>query len=63
MPLCVPASDWSAWLDPAQTDANQALAEVTPKPTGWLKAEPVGTEVNNVRNNGPELVRSIPLES
>lgn len=63
MPLCVPASDWSAWLDPAQTDANQALAEVTPEPTGWLKAEPVGTEVNNVRNNGPELMRSISFES
>ena len=63
MPLCIPQRGWEAWLDPEQLDGELAITSVIPEEPDWLQAEPVGTEVNNVRNNGPELLRPIPLDS
>lgn len=60
MPMCVSPRDWSAWLDPTQTDGAAAVALLTPAAPGWLTADPVGTAVNNVRNNGPGLLDPLP---
>ena len=56
MPLVLPRSRWADWLDPGRTDATDLLA---PPDRDWvdeLELRPVSTRVNNVRNNGPELI-------
>ncbi|HEY3870367.1 MAG TPA: SOS response-associated peptidase [Actinocrinis sp.] len=54
IPLTVPSTGWTAWLDPDLRDAEEArgLLDLTP---GWV-ARPIGTRVNSVANNGPDLV-------
>ena len=62
MPLMVPPERWAEWLDPANDDTDAAAAFwCRPRP-GALDAWPVSTLVNNVRNNGPELVDPLPAE-
>jgi putative SOS response-associated peptidase YedK len=62
MPLLVEPDRFGAWLDPTRIDP-QGLREllVTAAP-GRLEAYPVSTQVNNVRNNGPELLEPLPIE-
>ena len=57
MPLVVQSEDWADWLDPAKTDAGALLH---PAVEVGITAYPVSTLVNNVRNDGPELI--LPLE-
>ena len=60
MPLTVPPDGWEAWLDPAAHDPQQAhaLLDFTPR---WT-ASPVSDQVNSVRNNGPELIDTVPAD-
>ncbi len=62
MPMCVRPQEWDAWLDPHLQDGSTAVGLLTPAAPGWLSAEPVSTDVNNVRNNGPELLEPIAAE-
>jgi putative SOS response-associated peptidase YedK len=62
MPLMVERDRWSAWLDPAVSERDDLLSLLVPAAPGQLEAYPVSTDVNNVRNNGPELVEPIPTE-
>jgi putative SOS response-associated peptidase YedK len=55
-PLLVPRERWGTWLDRAVADPGDLLIPGTP---GLLDAWPVGKDVGNVRNNGPELVDPI----
>ncbi len=62
MPLMVEPDRWAAWLDP--TAAQESLFDLlVPAAPGNLEAYPVSTLVSNVRNNGPELVEPVPLET
>ena len=54
MPLPVAEADWDAWLNP-DTPADAALLAGPPDIRG-IAAREVSTLVNNVRNNGPELL-------
>ena len=56
MPLFVEPDRWDAWLDPAPQPTEALLELLTPAAPGLLDAYPVSTAVNNVRNNGPELL-------
>ena len=56
-PMTVPPAQWAAWLDPASPAPLDALRPAVP---GALRAVPVSTLVNNVRNNGPELLVPAP---
>ncbi len=56
MPMTVPRESWSQWLDPALEAAGDLLL---PAASVGLHAFPVSTAVNNVRNNGPELMEPI----
>ncbi len=56
-PLLVPRGDWRRWLDPERADPGDLLV---PGASGLLDAWPVGPEVGNVRNDGPELVQPLP---
>lgn len=58
MPVLIDRGSWSAWLDPV-TGAEEAVSLAHAAVPGTLTAYPVSTRVNNVRNNGPELVAPI----
>ena len=64
MPLVLDPSAWDDWLDPdadAQADPVAALL-VPPAPelVARFEIRPVSTQVNSVRNNGPELLERLP---
>jgi putative SOS response-associated peptidase YedK len=63
MPLLVERERYAAWLDPAVSDRDSLLDLLVPAAPGRLEAYPVSTAVNNVRNNGPELVEPLPAEA
>ncbi|GAA2602186.1 SOS response-associated peptidase [Streptomyces axinellae] len=60
MPLMLPPDRWDAWLDPARTDSGSLRELLAPPPEGLMRAHPVSTDVSNVRNNGPELLKELP---
>lgn len=59
MPLPIRPVHWSAWLDPAAS-AEQVRHVLASHTADHLEAYPVATLVNNVRNNGPQLVAPLP---
>lgn len=62
MPLLVERDRYSSWLDPSVSGADDLLSLLVPAAPGRLQAYPVSTEVNNVKNNGPELVEPLAVE-
>jgi putative SOS response-associated peptidase YedK len=62
MPLTVGRERWHEWLDPRAATKDDLLALLEPAAPGRLEAYPVATLVNNVRNNGPELLEPLPTE-
>jgi putative SOS response-associated peptidase YedK len=59
MPMIVEPERWDAWLDPALTDPDQVRGLLVPAMSGTMSAQPVSKAVNNVRNNGPELIKPL----
>jgi putative SOS response-associated peptidase YedK len=57
MPMTIARENWARWLDPS---VEQVGGLLVPAATAGLEAYPVSTLVNNVRNNGPELLEPIP---
>lgn len=62
MPMFVEKDRYAAWLDPTCDQAADLLSLLVPAAPGRLEAYPVSTQVNNVRNNGPELLDPIAVE-
>jgi putative SOS response-associated peptidase YedK len=58
-PLIVPASAYDVWLAPQPGDADELRSLLIPATVG-MQADPVSTAVNNVRNQGPDLIKPIP---
>jgi putative SOS response-associated peptidase YedK len=56
MPVILHPEDEEEWLDPDVTDAMQVERLLVPYPAHEMEATPVSKAVNNVRNNGPELI-------
>jgi len=56
MPAVLPPEAWAAWLDPTNQDMAALQQLLRPAPEALLVMHAVGTEVNNVRNRGPELI-------
>jgi putative SOS response-associated peptidase YedK len=56
MPVLLPASAWSQWLDPSNHDLDSLGTLLIPAPNNLLVMHPVSTEVNKVSNKGPELI-------
>ncbi|GAA4934593.1 SOS response-associated peptidase [Streptomyces coeruleoprunus] len=56
MPLALTADHYDDWLDPHHEDPDDLRALLTQPADGHLDARPVSPAVNNVRNNGPELL-------
>jgi putative SOS response-associated peptidase YedK len=63
MPVMIPEDAWDRWLDPSRLE-GEALAELkgllVPSEEDWLELYPVSRRVNDVRNDGPDLVEEIP---
>jgi putative SOS response-associated peptidase YedK len=58
MPVILEPDDWPAWLGETEADPSPLLRVAEP---GVLRLWPVSRAVNNVRNNGPELL--LPAEA
>ena len=56
MPLVLPPDRWATWLDPAREDVEELAGPTPPEVVEALELRPVRTLVNNVGNNGPELL-------
>src|SRR3712207_1675998 len=72
MPLLVEPERYAAWLDPdwspgssrgSSNEPDDLRKLLVPAAPGRLEAYPVSTQVNSVRNNGPELMEPIPARS
>ena len=61
MPLLVEPERRAEWLD-ASVDVDRARGLLVPAAPGRLEAYPVSTAVNNVRNNGAELLEALDVE-
>lgn len=61
-PLLIEPERWEAWLDPTVDDVDLLRGLLVPAAPGRLEAYPVSTEVNSVKNNGPQLVEPLPPE-
>jgi putative SOS response-associated peptidase YedK len=63
MPIILPPSAWSEWLDEDQTDTEAVGRLLVPAPPELIEFHPVSTAVNSVRNHGPELIEpAAPIE-
>lgn len=57
-PLIVPAEAYGIWLAPQRVDADELRGLLIPATVG-MQADPVSTAVNNVRNQGAELIKPV----
>ena len=60
MPMIIEPDLWADWLDPDNTEISQLHAAMQPALLGGITSYPVSTDVNFVRNNGPELIKPLP---
>ena len=56
MPVILTPDHWGRWLDPEMQDMGELTALLKPAADDELVLYPVRPLVNNVRNNGPELI-------
>ena len=59
MPMVIAPESWADWLDPGNRDTSDLRALLAPAAARGLATYPVSTEVNSVRNNGPELMQPV----
>ncbi len=60
MPVIVRKQDYNLWLDPQATDTSKVSHVLRPYDGREMAAYPVSTKVNNVKNDGPDLIKPIP---
>lgn len=56
MPVILPPEAWGRWLDPELDDIGQLHGLLRPAPSGPFRLTEVRPLVNDVRNDGPDLV-------
>jgi putative SOS response-associated peptidase YedK len=56
MPVVLEPDAWDLWLDPELLDTGELHGLLRPAPSGPLRLVEVRPLVNNVRNDGPELI-------
>lgn len=62
MPVILQPEAWDAWLDPGNTDVGSLAGLLVPVDAAELELFPVSKAVNDVRNDGPELIRMLPTD-
>jgi putative SOS response-associated peptidase YedK len=63
MPLMLSPEHWKDWLDPDNQDVSGLLTMPDQALIDSLELRPVSDQVNNVRNNGPELLDEVQPEA
>jgi putative SOS response-associated peptidase YedK len=58
-PVVIPPERRAPWLEPELTDPSHVRALLAEVPPPRLEPDRVSTEVNDPRNNGPELVQPV----
>lgn len=59
MPVIVPDDAWTRWLSPSGSDRGELLGLLEPNETVELEIYPVRRLVNDVRQDGPELIERL----
>lgn len=59
MPVIIADDAWDRWLEPGPADPGELLGLLTPSDAIALDIAAVSRLVNDVRNDGPELIRPI----
>ena len=59
MPVILPPDDWKTWLDPGYCDTVALKSLLRPYPSEEMAAWPVGTLVNNPRNDTPSCIEAV----
>lgn len=59
MPLLMPREKWDIWLDPDLPDVTELLVPPAADLVDTIEVRPVSSLVNNVRNNGPQLLERV----
>jgi putative SOS response-associated peptidase YedK len=59
MPVILPRSVWDEWLDPENQNLEVLSGLLVPASDSLLTVRAVSTDVNNVRNKGPELIAPV----
>ncbi len=59
MPVVIADSAWDQWLDPTPVDPGELIGLLAPNEDVDLEIYPVSRAVNNVRNDGPDLIRPL----
>lgn len=59
MPVIIPEDAWDQWLEPEPADPGELLGLLLPSDAINLDIHPVSRLVNDVRNDGPELIEPI----
>lgn len=59
MPVLLPREAWDDWLDPDVDDREYLLSLLEPAPDDVLAMVPVSSRVNDVRNDGADLIRPV----
>jgi putative SOS response-associated peptidase YedK len=62
MPVVLPEQLWSDWLTADADEAPHLLEAVGALGAPRLTATPISRRVNDVRNDGPELLEPVPVE-
>jgi putative SOS response-associated peptidase YedK len=57
-PVVLPQAAWSRWLD-RRSGEHDVRAVLQPTQPGVVRPRPVGSEVGDVRNNGPQLTEPV----
>ncbi len=60
MPVVLPTEAVERWLDPALDDVADLQPLLVPAPEEWWESYAVGSRVNAVANEGPDLVEPLP---
>ena len=59
MPVIVPDEAWARWLDPRPTELGELRALLEPSDEVALEIAPASRLVNDVRNDGPQLLLAL----
>lgn len=62
MPLLLAEEHWQRWLDPDNADVAELMVPPALSMVRELEIRPISSAVNNVRNNGPELLERVEPE-
>jgi putative SOS response-associated peptidase YedK len=62
MPVMLPPSAWSEWLDPESNDVRALEKLLVPAPASLLSLHPVSRAVNDVRDNRADMIDPVPEE-